>query len=140
MKLHRASVQEVKRIAVGTGICLVVMLAAFCLLSGFGIGAFDGRVIVSGIVGSLIALGNFTWLCLTIQNAAVLQDQKAMKAHFQRSYNLRLLLQASWVVAAFLLPGLHVMAAAIPLLFPRVTIYYRQMKKAPAATEDAPPQ
>jgi len=51
-----------------------------------------------------------------------------MKARFQLSYNARLILQAAWVVVAFLLPCFHVIAAAVPLLFPTLTIYYLQFR------------
>ena len=128
MKLQEASVKEIRRITVGSGICLVLMIAAFFLLSQFGIGSFDYRVILSGVVGTLVAIGNFTVLCLTIQNAAAIEDQKQMKARFQVSYNFRLIIQAAWVVAAFLLSCFHALAAAIPLLFPTLIIYYLQMK------------
>lgn len=128
MKLQSASVKEIKRVSIGTGICLTLMLAALYGLSLFGIGSFDYRVILSGAVGSLIAVGNFTLLCLTIQKAAATEAQKQMKAHFQLSYNARLIVQAAWVVAAFLAPCFHPVAAAIPLLFPALVIYYLQIK------------
>ena len=57
-----------------------------------------------------------------------MNDQKAMKAQMQLSYNARLLLQAGWIVAAFLIPHTNVVAAAAPLLFPNLTIIYLQMK------------
>jgi hypothetical protein len=33
-----------------------------------------------------------------------------------------MVLQAGWAVAAFLIPGIHFIAAAAPILFPKVTI------------------
>ena len=128
MKLQSASIKEIKRISIGSVICLVLMIGAFFLLAQFGIGSFDFRVILSGVIGTLVAVSNFTLLCLTIQKAAGMEDQKQMKARFQVSYNARLILQAAWVVIAFLVSWLHALAAAIPLLFPTVTIYYLQMK------------
>lgn len=128
MKLQSTSVKEIKRIAVGSGICLAVMLAAFFLLSRVGIGSFDYRVILSGTVGTAVAIGNFALLCITIQNAAGMDDKKKMKNRFQLSYNARLIAQAAWVAAAFFLPYFHALAAAIPLLFPTAVIYYLQMK------------
>lgn len=128
MKLQRASIKEIRRVSVGTGVCLVLMFAVLFVLSLFGIGSFDYRVILSGVVGSIIAVGNFTLLCLTIQKAAATEDQKQMKARFQLSYNARLITQAAWVVVAFLLPCFHPVASAVPLLFPTMVIYYLQMK------------
>ena len=128
MKLQSASIKEIKRIALGSVICLVLMIAAFFLLSQFGIGSFDYRVILSGLIGTLVAVGNFTLLCMTIQKAAAMEDKKQMKARFQVSYNARLIIQAAWVVVAFLVSWLNALAAAIPLLFPTVIIYYLQLK------------
>ena len=48
------------------------------------------------------------------------------KARFQFSYNARMLLQAGWVVAAFLIPQIPFFAGALPILFPHVVIYYLQ--------------
>ena len=51
-----------------------------------------------------------------------------MKARFQVSYNLRMIIQAGWVVVAFMVPWFHVVAAAVPLLFPTLTIYFLQSR------------
>ena len=128
MKLQTASKKEIKRIAIGSGICLLVMLGVFFLLSCFQIVSFDYRLILGGIMGTGVAVANFTVLCLTIQKAAATQDQKLMKARFQFSYNARLILQAGWVIGAFLLPWVNVVAAALPLLFPTAVIWFLQSR------------
>lgn len=128
MKLQEASQKEIKRITVGTGVCFLLMIAVFALLSLFELVMFDYRVLLGGVAGSLIAVGNFTILCLTIQSAAKIDDKKQMKMRFQLSYNCRLALQAGWVVAAYFLSCFNVFAAAVPLLFPTVVIWYLQSK------------
>ncbi len=128
MKLQSASKKEIKRIALGSGVCLLLMETAFFLLSCFGIGTFDYTVVLGGILGTLVAVLNFTVLCLTIQKAAEAEDKKLMKARFQFSYNARLFLQAGWVVAAFLLGFVNVIAAAVPLLFPTAVIWFLQSR------------
>jgi dipeptide/tripeptide permease len=75
-------------------------------------------------VGTLLAVVNFALLCLTIQKAAETEDKKQMKAKFQLSYNARLIAQALWVLAAFLLPCFQTVAAALPLLFPTLVIFF----------------
>lgn len=128
MKLQSASKKEIKRIAVGTGICDLILLAVFFILSLEGIVRFDYTVLLGALGGSLVAILNFTVMCLTIQKAVDISEQKQMKAFIQGSYNGRLLLQAGWVVVAFLVPHFNVVAAAIPLLFPNLTIFYLQSK------------
>ena len=135
MKLQPASKKEVTRIAIGSSICAVAEIAGFLILSLLGIGTFGFPVIIGTVGGTLVAVGNFT---LMVQNAAGTQDQKLLRAKVQGSYNLRLLLQAAWVVAAFLIPFIHVIAAAIPLLFPTVVIYYLQVTGKLIPKSDTP--
>ena len=128
MKLQSASKREVRRIAVGTAAFDVLLIAGLFLLSQFGLGTFDYKVFLGVLGGSVVAILNFTIMCLTIQKATNISDQKQMKAFIQGSYNGRLLVQAGWIVAAFLIPHTNVVAAAAPLLFPNLTIIYLQMK------------
>ena len=129
MKLQPASQREVKRIAVGTLVCDVLMVAGLFLASQFDIGTFDlGKILLSAAIGSVIAVLNFALMCLTVQSAVGMADQKQMKAKFQLSYNVRMIIQAGWTVAAFLIPGIHFVAGAAPVIFPKVTILYLQAK------------
>lgn len=128
MNLQPASRREIKRITIGTAAFAAIQLGIFFLLSLLGTGSFDYRVILGTLGGSIIAVINFTIMCLTIQRAVNIAEKKAMKAFIQGSYNGRLLLQAGWIVAAFLIPHVNVIAAALPLLFPNLTIFYLQSK------------
>ena len=128
MKLQSASKKEIKRIALGTLVWDLILIAALFLLSLEGIGTFDYKVFTGVAGGSVIAILNFTVMCLTIQKAVDIEEKKQMKAFIQGSYNGRLLLQAGWIVAAFLIPHVQVVAAAVPLLFPNLTIFYLQSK------------
>ena len=129
MILQPASRKEVKRVTVGTLVCDVLMVAGLFLASQFDIGTFDlGKILLSAAIGSCIAVLNFALMCLTVQSALGMTDQKKMKAKFQLSYNARMILQAGWTVIAFLIPGLHFIAGAAPVLFPKVTILYLQAK------------
>ena len=150
MKLQSASRKEVKRIATGVAVCDVILAAGLFLLSLVGVGSFDPLRILIGIAGgSAIAIANFTVMCLTVQAAVDIADQKKMKAFFQASYNGRLLLQAGWVVVSIMVPGIHMIAGAAPLLFPHLTIFYLQSKgklvepsqrKNPPADEQEEPE
>lgn len=127
MKLQSASRREITRIAIGTLVCDAIMVGVLFLLSQFGIGKFEtGRILLGALCGSVIAVANFTILCLTVQSAVEIESKRKMKARFQLSYNLRMVLQAGWVVAAFLIPQIHFIAGAAPILFPNVVIFYLQ--------------
>ena len=149
MKLQPASRKEIKRITLGTLVCDAVMVAGLFLLSQFGIGKFDlSRILLGTACGSLVAILNFTILCLTVQSAVEIENKRKMKARFQFSYNLRLFLQAAWVVICFALPPIHFVAGAAPILFPNVVIFYLQYKgkltspsestASPAPSEEEP--
>ena len=123
MILQPASRKEVRRIALGTGFFDLVLIAGLFVASLLGIGKFElVKILLSTLAGSAIGIFSFIIMCLTIQSAVTMTDKKKMKAKFQLSYNIRMVLQAGWAVAAFLVPGIHFIAAAAPILFPKVTI------------------
>ncbi len=129
MKLQPASRKEIARISLGTLVCDGILIAGLFLLSQFGIGKFELlRILLGAVCGSLVAVLNFTILCLTVQSAVEIENKRKMRARFQLSYNLRLALQAVWVVACFLIPQIHFVAGAAPILFPNVVIFYLQSR------------
>lgn len=129
MKLQSASRKEITRIAIGTLVCDGILIAGLFLLSQFGIGRFElSRILLGAACGSVIAVLNFTILCLTVQSAVEIENKRKMKARFQLSYNIRLVLQAVWVVACYLIPQIHFVAGAAPILFPNVVIFYLQSR------------
>ena len=143
MILQPASRKEVKRVAVGTLVCDVLLVAGLFLASQFDIGTFDlGKILISAAIGSCVAVLNFALMCLTVQSALGMTDQKKMKAKFQLSYNARMILQAGWTVIAFLVPGLHFIAGAAPVLFPKVTssISRRRASSFPRTPRDLKPR
>lgn len=128
MKLQAASKKEIIRITIGSTICLIIMMAVFFVLSLFGVVKDYYKVALGGVGGTLIAVLNFIILCLTVQKVAGMENGKPLKARMQISYNLRLALQAAWVVVAFIVPCFNVVAAAIPLLFPTTVLYILQLR------------
>jgi len=100
-------------------------------------------VIIGTVGGCFIAVLNFALMCITIQRAVNIGEQKSMKAFIQGSYNGRLLMQAGWIVAAYLMPWTNVFAAAIPLLFPNLMIFYLQARGklvTPSDRKNPPPE
>lgn len=104
-------------IALGQLLCVAVMIGVFALL-----GRYDRRVLLGGIFGGIIAIGNFFAM-------AVCADLAADKAEQGNVQGGQALLRASYigrlVVAAILLFALvksglcHVFAAVLPLIFNR---------------------
>ena len=146
MRLQPASKKEVSRMAVCCGICAVIELIGFGVLQLFGIARFSYQIILGAAGGTLVAVLNFALMCLMVQNATGIQDEKLLKAKVRGSYNFRILFQAAWVAAAFFIPFINVIAAAIPLLFPTAVIYYLQFtgklmpKEDPSSAPRSPVQ
>lgn len=142
MKLQPASRREIKRIALGTAVLDVLMIGAFALLALLGIMEFQPLpILLAAAIGSALAIGSFTLLCLTVQQAVEIEDRKKMQAKFQLSYNIRMMVQAVWVVICFLVPWLNIFAGAIPLAFPKLTILYLNGKgKLVEKTGESAPQ
>lgn len=129
MKLQEASRKEIRRITLGTLVCDGILIAGLFLLSQFGIGSFDlTRILLGAVCGSMIAVLNFTLLCLTVQGAVGTASKQQMKAKFQLSYNLRLGLQAAWVVVCYVVPQIHFIAGVAPILFPNLVIFWLQSR------------
>lgn len=126
MKLQPASKKELLSIARGTLAATALMLAVFLVLSLAGVYPFTWQIPLAAAGGCLVAVANFYLLCLTVQSAAGMEDQKALKAKVQLSYNGRLLMQGLWCLICFLAPCFNVVAGVLPLLFPNLFIYARQ--------------
>ncbi len=129
MNLQPASRKEIKRIAIGTVILDALLIGVFLVLSFLGIMKFEPvPILLAAAIGSCLAIGSFTLLCITVQQAVEIEDRKKMQAKFQLSYNIRMVVQAGWVVICFFVPWLNIFAGAIPLAFPKVTILYLNSK------------
>ena len=115
---------------IGSSILGVIEILVFLVLYFVKVIASFYPVVLGVLGGVIIAVLNFTLLCLAIQKAAdMVEDKKAMKARLQLSYNIRLVMQAGWVIVAFVVrPVLNPIAAAVPLLFPTLIIFFLQKK------------
>ena len=140
MKLQPESKKELKRILCGAAICTAVMWVVFAALGLVGWVRFDLKLVLSSLVGDAVAVGNFAGICLMVQKVIDEQDEKRRKAQLQASYNIRMLIQAVWVIAAIAAPCFQPFAGILPLLFPRITIYYLQItgKYKPLAAPQEP--
>lgn len=148
MKLQPEAKKELLRIAGGTALCTAAMWALFAALHLVNLAPFDSTVILGGLVGSAVAVGNFYGICVMVQKALDEPDEGRRKMQLKLSYNARMLVQGLWVIIAIAAPCFQALAGAAPLLFPRVTIYYLQItgRYKPAAphteevsVEDDPP-
>ena len=121
-KPQQSIVKETKRIAVGTVIMLIVMLAVYAVLGKFTIG-----VLLGGLLGSAYAIFNFFMLGMTLQKAASMTDQQMAHMKVRSSYSTRMIGMLILAVVAFALPFVEGIPCLIALLFPRATIFVLQV-------------
>ena len=121
-KPQQSIVKETKRIAVGTVIMLVVMLAVYAVLGKFTVG-----VLLGGLLGSAYAIFNFFLLGMTLQKAASMSDQQMAHMKVRSSYSTRMIGMLILAVVAFALPFVEGIPCLIALLFPRATIFVLQV-------------
>jgi len=145
MRLQPAVIQETKKIALGTGILSLLMIAVFVVLK-----QFDYTVILGTLLGNVMAVGNFFLLALSVQKAAesmkgvnlpplpepqegeegqeppLSPEAKQASQRVRVFYGLRLLGIGVIAIIAISLPCFHSIASLIPLLFPRLVIMFMQ--------------
>ena len=121
-KPQQSIVKETKRIAVGTVIMLVVMLAVYAVLGKFTVG-----VLLGGLLGSAYAIFNFFMLGMTLQKAASMTDQQMAHMKVRSSYSTRMIGMLILALVAFALPFVEGIPCLIALLFPRATIFVLQV-------------
>lgn len=121
-KPQQSIVKETKRIAVGTVIMLVVMLAVYAVLGKFTVG-----VLLGGLLGSAYAIFNFFMLGMTLQKAASMTDQQMAHMKVRSSHSTRMIGMLILAVVAFALPFVEGIPCLIALLFPRATIFVLQI-------------
>lgn len=123
-KAQPAIKEATRKLAIATGIGVFLMFVVFCVGSRMVPDKipFDYKVIISGIIGYIVAVLNFFLMGIAMMKAADDADEKHAKAIVKNSYKWRLLMQVLWGVLAFALPCFNGAAGVIPLLIPSPAI------------------
>ena len=120
MKVQSTVKKETVQIAVQCGIaCLVLLICFFFLhIAKPEKVSFDYRVILSAVLGTLVAVMNFYLMGLTVQEIVNTENQEDAYQKMRASYRNRTMLQLIWIVIALIAPIFNAVAGIIPLLFP----------------------
>lgn len=124
MQIQPAVKKETSRIASGTAILTILMFAGFIFLQRLlpERVPFDYKVILSGILGSIIATGNFFLMGLTVQKVTFSESEDAAYKAMKSSYRFRTATQLLWAVLTLILPCFNGAAGILPLFFPNLCI------------------
>lgn len=119
-KVQPAVRKETQRVAMMTGIGLILMWIIFGVLHAFMPQKvpFDYTVFLGGAAGGIVAVLNFFFMGLAVQKAAAATDEDAARMRIKASYSQRMMLQMLWVILAIVVPCFQFVAGIIPLLFP----------------------
>ena len=127
MRLQEAVKKETGFISVGCLCFTGIMLLLFFVLNKYFPEQipFGRKVVISGILGCVVAILNFFWMAVTVQKVTSIEDETCARGVMALSYRNRMLMQLLWVVLAFALPVFNGAAGLIPLFIPSVLIKSR---------------
>lgn len=109
-------IKETRYIAYWTFILSVVMQSVFLIIS-----KWDYTVLLGNLLGFAVAVANFYFMGLTVQEA-VSQNENEAKDTIKLSQRLRFLFLIAAAVIGCLVPVFNTIAVLVTLLFPRIAI------------------
>ena len=121
MDSRKFVLQETAIVALGQAICIGLMFGVFALL-----GKFNQSVWIGGLVGGVLATGNFFFMAISASVAsekAVKQDVKGGQLTMRLSYLLRLAVMFILLFAVVKSGVGHVVASVLPLVFTRPVLF-----------------
>ena len=120
MRVQETVKKETVQIAVQSSIATIVMWICIFVLHRFlpEKVAFDYRVILSGLLGTAVAVTNFFLMGVTVQSVLNVENQEEAYQKMRLSYRNRTMLQLVWIILAVVLPCFQPVAGILPLLFP----------------------
>lgn len=121
MKQKNSVLTETLWLGLGVLICLGLMLSVYAL-----IGHFSMSVLLGGLVGSLLTVGNFFFMAVGLTNMTSGDKEGKIRVRVQGSFALRMVLVFALLVAAIKLLKCDTLATVIPLLCMRPILTVRQ--------------
>lgn len=119
--------KETLVVLLGEAIGLAIMFGVYALL-----GKFDLSVLLGGIVGAVLASGNFFFMAVVVTLAAdkaEQQDPEGGKKLIKSSYPIRILVLAAVLFLCGKSGYFDILALALPLVFVRPTLTVQEFFK-----------
>ncbi len=117
MRLEPEVKRENIKMAVGSAVCSLIVIAVF-----FIIGRFDYTVAIGAAVGFVYAVGNFYFMSVGITKALALGDETAAKSKMRSSYMTRTVVMLAIVAASLLLDWINPIPVLISVFYPKIII------------------
>ena len=122
MKLDPVVRRETAFMAVSVLICTALMQVGFFLC-----GRWDVSVLLGGIVGWVMAAGNFFLMSLNVQRAVECGDANQAKMKMSASYTWRMSAMLGVMIVTFILDFIHWLPVVAAVFYPRIVITVRQL-------------
>lgn len=124
MALQPAVKKETSRIFIGTAALTALMVVVFYALHRMTPESvpFDHKVILSGVIGCLVAVANFFLMAVAVQKVAGTDNEDRARQMFTFSFRYRMMIQLVWAILALAVPVFNGAAGVIPLFFPSLVI------------------
>lgn len=124
MESRKIVFRETGIVLIGEVLGVAAMLGVFALL-----GAFDTKALLGGAAGGLITVGNYFAMAVCASLAADRAEQQNVKggqALMHSSYMIRMVVLFLLLFACAKSGLFNVIALAVPLIFPRITITFAE--------------
>ena len=118
-KIDKTVIKETIYIAVFTFILSMLMESVFLIIH-----KWDYTVLLGNALGYIAVVLNFFLMGLTVQKAVGLSEENA-KTRVKFSQMMRLFMLAAFAFVAGLSKHFSLIAFVIPLIFPRIAIFFR---------------
>ena len=114
-------ISETLRLLAGMTICLALMLGVYWLID-----RLDRWVILGGVIGTLVAVGNFFFMAVGLSNLTSDAAEARVRLRAQSSFTFRMLGMAVILVVTIKFLGCNAVATLLPLLFTRPILMIEQ--------------
>ncbi|MBF1284237.1 MAG: ATP synthase subunit I, partial [Oribacterium parvum] len=116
MRVQETVKKESLQIAVQSGIATLIMWICIFILHHFipEKVSFDYRVILSGLLGTVVAVMNFLLMGITVQSVLSVENQEEAYQRMRLSYRKRTMLQLGWIILAIVAPCFQAVPGIIP--------------------------
>lgn len=107
--------KQTARIAIGEAVCVALMIGVYAILQKLNL-----SVVLGGVMGAVLALGNFFFMAIVATLAAdkaQAQDVEGGKKLMKGFYPIRIVALAGALVLCALSGWFDILALALPLLF-----------------------
>lgn len=121
MKNKNPVLSQILWLSVGMVICLGLMLGVYAL-----IGRFSLPVLIGGLVGTLLAIGNFAFMAIGLINLTGETDATRIKLKTQGGFLIRTVALIGLAVVAIYFGKCDPVATLLPLLFVRIVLTVQQ--------------